>query len=96
MLRLLRILKLLRIQKLKSKWHELTKTKSDTTMWKLLAAVVTILFCCHLFACLWFWIGTAGQDGAMVNPKGWVAKVAENTGDDALVSCNNPGRPLQI
>jgi hypothetical protein len=41
---------------------------------KIFFAVVAIAYICHLFACMWFYISTLGQDTGQAAPGGWVDK----------------------
>lgn len=75
-LRLVRLAKLLRLAKLREVIRmtvaDIDALEDSFKYVKILIAMFAIAYVCHLFACMWFYFGTIGQDAGVSANGGWV------------------------
>ena len=77
-LRLIRLAKLLRLAKLREVIRmmvsDLDALEDSFKYVKIFVAMIAIAYICHLFACMWFYFGTLGEDAGVATEGGWVDK----------------------
>lgn len=73
-LRLLRITRLLQLGKLRFMFishadffHKIARYGKFTGL------MLALMYCCHVFGCIWFFFGTLDNDGPVANPDSWIA-----------------------
>ncbi len=74
--RLIRLAKLLRLAKLREVVRlmvsDIDALEDSYKYIKIFGAMLAIAYVCHLFACMWYYFGTFGQDAGVSASGGWV------------------------